>query len=289
MYFCGKINNLVRFPLRVILISHQAFGATVAERLACSPLTKKNRVQSPAGPPDFCKWESCRTMPLVGGFLGVLPFPLPLHSSAAPYSLHSSSSALNTSLVVHGSITCGRCRELTLEFGGLTASCQASFHVLGLASLEDEGPTIDALTAADLQGYPGTPQCEATSAIEVCPVCDWLIHAVQKVQKCRNAMLLGRRPRCRDVRPRFVTLASIFVAAYLWPAVLPQVRGFSRVFEADHGQTSTAAGLLCFAAEPRAQAEPSRRTDRAQSGASCVSLPCLVVSPVTAYLRRLLN
>ncbi|KAJ8872518.1 hypothetical protein PR048_026124 [Dryococelus australis] len=43
-------------------------GATVAERLARSPPTKANRVHSPAGSPDFRKWESCRTMPLVGGF-----------------------------------------------------------------------------------------------------------------------------------------------------------------------------------------------------------------------------
>ncbi|KAJ8868974.1 hypothetical protein PR048_030515 [Dryococelus australis] len=43
--------------------------AAVAERLACSPPTKASRVQSPAGPlPDFRKWESCRTMPLVGKF-----------------------------------------------------------------------------------------------------------------------------------------------------------------------------------------------------------------------------
>ncbi|KAJ8877817.1 hypothetical protein PR048_022275 [Dryococelus australis] len=42
--------------------------ATVAERLARSPLTKANLVQSPSGSPDFRKWESCRTMPLVGGF-----------------------------------------------------------------------------------------------------------------------------------------------------------------------------------------------------------------------------
>ncbi|KAJ8874259.1 hypothetical protein PR048_025102 [Dryococelus australis] len=33
-----------------------------------SPPTKANRVQYPAGSPDFRKWESCRTMPLVGGF-----------------------------------------------------------------------------------------------------------------------------------------------------------------------------------------------------------------------------
>ncbi|KAJ8887586.1 hypothetical protein PR048_013803 [Dryococelus australis] len=43
-------------------------GATVAERLARSPPTKANRAQSPAGSPDFHKWESCRTMALVGGF-----------------------------------------------------------------------------------------------------------------------------------------------------------------------------------------------------------------------------
>ncbi|KAJ8895319.1 hypothetical protein PR048_000644, partial [Dryococelus australis] len=47
-------------------ISNQ--GATVAERLARSPPTKASRAQFPAGSPDFCKWESLRTMPLVGGF-----------------------------------------------------------------------------------------------------------------------------------------------------------------------------------------------------------------------------
>ncbi|KAJ8877361.1 hypothetical protein PR048_021815 [Dryococelus australis] len=41
---------------------------TVAARLARSPPTKANRVQSPAGSPDFRKWKSCRTMPLVSGF-----------------------------------------------------------------------------------------------------------------------------------------------------------------------------------------------------------------------------
>ncbi|KAJ8870545.1 hypothetical protein PR048_029568 [Dryococelus australis] len=43
--------------------------ATVAKWLDCSPPTSANQVQSPAGSlPDFRKWESCRTMPLVGGF-----------------------------------------------------------------------------------------------------------------------------------------------------------------------------------------------------------------------------
>ncbi|KAJ8873268.1 hypothetical protein PR048_026902 [Dryococelus australis] len=41
-------------------------GSTVAERLARSPPTKANRVQSPAASPGFHKWESCRMMPLIG-------------------------------------------------------------------------------------------------------------------------------------------------------------------------------------------------------------------------------
>ncbi|KAJ8885469.1 hypothetical protein PR048_011666 [Dryococelus australis] len=42
--------------------------------------------------------ESCRTMPLVGGFSRGSPVSLPLHSGAAPYSPQSPSSALNISL-----------------------------------------------------------------------------------------------------------------------------------------------------------------------------------------------
>ncbi|KAJ8871453.1 hypothetical protein PR048_027770 [Dryococelus australis] len=63
-------------------------GAMVAERLAYSSPTTANRVQSPAGSPGFRKWESCRTMPLVGGFffVGLSRFPrtftpAPLHTS----------------------------------------------------------------------------------------------------------------------------------------------------------------------------------------------------------------
>ncbi|KAJ8880271.1 hypothetical protein PR048_016737 [Dryococelus australis] len=50
-------------------------GAAVAERLARSPPTKANRAQSPPGLPDLRKWESCRTMPLVGGFSRGSPVP----------------------------------------------------------------------------------------------------------------------------------------------------------------------------------------------------------------------
>ncbi|KAJ8896132.1 hypothetical protein PR048_001475 [Dryococelus australis] len=81
--------------LSMHLYSHCAFfrhagggGVVLAERLACSPPTKVNRARSPAGPlSDFRTWETCRTMPLAGGFpLGstVSPLPFirePLHTS----------------------------------------------------------------------------------------------------------------------------------------------------------------------------------------------------------------
>ncbi|KAJ8865758.1 hypothetical protein PR048_033279 [Dryococelus australis] len=65
----GRIYNDPSHPSIRHVTSSQSERATVAERLACSPPTKATRVQSPARSfPDFCMWESCRTMLLVGGF-----------------------------------------------------------------------------------------------------------------------------------------------------------------------------------------------------------------------------
>ncbi|KAJ8874606.1 hypothetical protein PR048_025472 [Dryococelus australis] len=51
------------------------FGTEMADQLDCSPLTKNIGVQSPAGSfSDFRKRESCRMMPLVGGFSRGPPF-----------------------------------------------------------------------------------------------------------------------------------------------------------------------------------------------------------------------
>ncbi|KAJ8880390.1 hypothetical protein PR048_016859 [Dryococelus australis] len=62
---------------------------TVTEWLDCSPTSKANRVQSPAGLLlDFRTRGYCRTKPLVAGFSRDLPFPPPLHSGAAPFSPH---------------------------------------------------------------------------------------------------------------------------------------------------------------------------------------------------------
>ncbi|KAJ8873638.1 hypothetical protein PR048_024460 [Dryococelus australis] len=95
-------DGYVRASTSAILISlwNHAQGATVAERLVCSPPTKVNLVRSPAGSPDFRKWEWRRTIPLVGGFSrGSSISPTPPHSGAAPHSLQSPSSAFKTSLL----------------------------------------------------------------------------------------------------------------------------------------------------------------------------------------------
>ncbi|KAJ8880209.1 hypothetical protein PR048_016675 [Dryococelus australis] len=53
-------------PLMFSECSWQRGGGT--ERLSSSPPAGANRTQPPAGPPDFRLGESCRTIPLVGGF-----------------------------------------------------------------------------------------------------------------------------------------------------------------------------------------------------------------------------
>ncbi|KAJ8872269.1 hypothetical protein PR048_025871 [Dryococelus australis] len=74
------------------IMYRQQARAAVAERLDCSPPTKANRFQSPAGPlPDFCKWKLCRTMPMNSGFSRWSPFLLILalrHLSILPSFHH---------------------------------------------------------------------------------------------------------------------------------------------------------------------------------------------------------
>ncbi|KAJ8871348.1 hypothetical protein PR048_027665 [Dryococelus australis] len=54
---------------------HTSFAFYTETRSACSPPTKENRVQPPAGSLDFRKWDSCRTIPLAGGFSRGSPAP----------------------------------------------------------------------------------------------------------------------------------------------------------------------------------------------------------------------
>ncbi|KAJ8873343.1 hypothetical protein PR048_026977 [Dryococelus australis] len=58
-------------PATLLLCLHcpsSSASKHVSEMLACSPLTEAIQVQNPGQvTPDFCIWEPCRTMPLVGG------------------------------------------------------------------------------------------------------------------------------------------------------------------------------------------------------------------------------
>ncbi|KAJ8879833.1 hypothetical protein PR048_020450 [Dryococelus australis] len=111
-----------------------------------SPPTKANRVQSPAGSPDFRKWESCRAVPLVGGFSRGSSFPPPLNSSTSSYSLHSPSSALKTSLRISDSIPDRR-------LGSVTPS---------LKSGADQSPIWEALDIEALRA----DDCEASAGMQ---------------------------------------------------------------------------------------------------------------------------
>ncbi|KAJ8875229.1 hypothetical protein PR048_023124 [Dryococelus australis] len=86
--FIGCCPTPGSYRIRKVFTCKSVIGSEAC-RAACSSPTKADRVQSPAGPlPDFRKRESCRTMPLVGGFSRALPFPSALHSAAAPLSPH---------------------------------------------------------------------------------------------------------------------------------------------------------------------------------------------------------
>ncbi|KAJ8874482.1 hypothetical protein PR048_025342 [Dryococelus australis] len=75
-------NQSIRIHGTVIIAVH---GATVTERLVCSPPTKATWAQSPAGSLRVFACENragrCRWL---AGFLGVIPFPPPLYSGTAP-------------------------------------------------------------------------------------------------------------------------------------------------------------------------------------------------------------
>ncbi|KAJ8896787.1 hypothetical protein PR048_002132 [Dryococelus australis] len=86
----------IRKPGESEILGSNLERATVAERLDCSPLTKANRVKSPAGSLRVYASENraglCRWSPVF--FSDISPF----HSGAAPY-LASPSAALKTSML----------------------------------------------------------------------------------------------------------------------------------------------------------------------------------------------
>ncbi|KAJ8865990.1 hypothetical protein PR048_033514 [Dryococelus australis] len=150
----------------------------VAERLARSPPAKANRVQSPAGSPDFRKWESCRTMPLVcGAFSGIFRFPRSFIPGAAPYSLQSPSSALETSLLRAGQISSHRTGVLAVADVLMRATRTSA--VLSLAA-NDNAHLVKASISSDVQGrplpsrgpYSGDVASVFTARPAVCVRCD---------------------------------------------------------------------------------------------------------------------
>ncbi|KAJ8897819.1 hypothetical protein PR048_003172 [Dryococelus australis] len=75
-------------------------GAKVSGRLARSPPTKANRAQFPVGSlPDFRMWESCRTMPLVGGFSRRSPVSSSISFRRCSIRTSITSSTLKSSLL----------------------------------------------------------------------------------------------------------------------------------------------------------------------------------------------
>ncbi|KAJ8867347.1 hypothetical protein PR048_031148 [Dryococelus australis] len=110
-------------------------GPAVAEWLACSPPTKANQVQSPAGSPDFHK--------LVDGFSRGSPIYPTLHSGAAPCSLcfaliGSQDRHLSTPLIHEIFLTNIELRVSILaspppllgELGSISAGSPSDFHML---------------------------------------------------------------------------------------------------------------------------------------------------------------
>ncbi|KAJ8871039.1 hypothetical protein PR048_027343 [Dryococelus australis] len=63
-----KLSESVTFTGQNSLPEDVLILDTPYQRLSWSPPTKANRARSPVGSPDFRKWESYRTMTLVGGF-----------------------------------------------------------------------------------------------------------------------------------------------------------------------------------------------------------------------------
>ncbi|KAJ8884295.1 hypothetical protein PR048_016152 [Dryococelus australis] len=114
LHYCTLIATLHR----QLQVQNTKSQGAVTEWLACSPPTKVNQAQYLAGSPDFRKWESCRTMSLVGGF-----------SWGSPISLAHSFRCFS----ILTSITLISSQDLTISFregdsSGVTVRLLASHH-----------------------------------------------------------------------------------------------------------------------------------------------------------------
>ncbi|KAJ8882478.1 hypothetical protein PR048_014289 [Dryococelus australis] len=142
---CCRLNN----NAVTAVLTHgnmSSWGAVVAKRLACSPPTKANLVQSPAGSPRIftcgnrvgrCRWSA--------GILEDLSFHPPLHTCAAPYSLQSPSSALKTSLLRTAQISSLTPSSANATTHKLTLNCSVHVctHLGNLENREKSGRDSD--------------------------------------------------------------------------------------------------------------------------------------------------
>ncbi|KAJ8880178.1 hypothetical protein PR048_016644 [Dryococelus australis] len=120
-------------------------GAAVAERLARSPLTKANPVQSRPGHRTFANGNRAGRCHWSASLFGDLPFPPPPHSGAAPGTIRDiakaclqlrcpklASTVKDTLIGTRDPLTSRRCPKLTcpkLEHSLLLVSCRAKLFV----------------------------------------------------------------------------------------------------------------------------------------------------------------
>ncbi|KAJ8868749.1 hypothetical protein PR048_030289 [Dryococelus australis] len=123
------------------------------------PPTSANRVRFLAGPlPDFRLWESCRTVPLVGGFFsGDLPFPSSLHSDASP---SSSSSTLKTSMLRDVQLSPLHClkSDSWAERVGAIVDSHSGGHGFDFRSGHPVRPSGPAILISVFHGFPKSLQ-----------------------------------------------------------------------------------------------------------------------------------
>ncbi|KAJ8894759.1 hypothetical protein PR048_000066 [Dryococelus australis] len=163
-------------------------GAAEAERLAYSPPTKANRLQSSAGSlPYFRMWESCQTMPLVGGFPRGSPVSTALSFQRRPI-------LISITLIgsQHLAYSAGYCsRRLTSLHGD--ARLEAAV-VVGVVGHEVESEAAPAAHIAQ-QLQLGAPVAAVSRRLRAAParVAAPGLHQLQVVHSVRRARTTRRR------------------------------------------------------------------------------------------------
>ncbi|KAJ8893567.1 hypothetical protein PR048_006167 [Dryococelus australis] len=169
---------------------------TVVERLARSPPTKANRVQSQVGSPEFLKWESCRTMPLVDGFSRGSPiFPASLFWGHSIY----------TSITLIGS------QDLAVKSRSNHSQLLIWAGVCNLTSLitylkvNMGGSSVVVRLLTSHQGKPGSIPCGVT----------WVFVCGKRVGRCRCSAVRGvvqcveKHLHCSNTLSRLVLLTPL--------------------------------------------------------------------------------